>query len=70
MFRSLQNNLVRCLLGAGTISVITLITNAIGPGWTYTLCGGICLLMTPITYIELTMGPRWRKRRIEREHAA
>lgn len=61
------NNLVRCLLGAATVSVITLITNAIGPGWTYTLCGGICLFMTPITLIELKMGPRWRKQRIERE---
>ncbi|KAL5533921.1 hypothetical protein ACEPAG_381 [Sanghuangporus baumii] len=58
-------NLVRCLIGAGFVAAITPITNAIGPGWTYTLCGGLCFLMWPALLVELKFGPTWRKRREE-----
>lgn len=56
-------------MGAATVSVITLITNAIGAGWTYTLCGALCFLMWPVLLIELKMGPTWRRRREERRKA-
>ncbi|KAG2337351.1 hypothetical protein BDR05DRAFT_1047209 [Suillus weaverae] len=40
------NNLVQCSLGALMVSVIDLIVNAVGPGWTYVLLAGICLDVT------------------------
>ncbi|KAH8116949.1 MFS general substrate transporter [Phellopilus nigrolimitatus] len=64
------NNLVRCLLGATVVSIINIITDAIGPGWTYTLCGGICVLTWPMVVLELKTGPAWRKRRTERNRQA
>ncbi|THH09616.1 hypothetical protein EW145_g1904 [Phellinidium pouzarii] len=60
------NNLVRCLMGAVAVSIINIITNAIGAGWTYTLCGLICLLTLPLVTLVLKKGPTWRKRRTER----
>lgn len=53
-------------MGAGVVAAITPITDAIGPGWTYTLCGGLCLLMWPALLVELKLGPGWRKKREER----
>lgn len=58
-----SNNLVRCLLGAGTISIQDFIINAINPGWTYVLFCGICMLTIPLFMIEWRYGPRWRKKR-------
>ncbi|EJD03623.1 MFS general substrate transporter [Fomitiporia mediterranea MF3/22] len=63
-------NLVRCLMGAATVSVINIIINAIGAGWTYTLCGGLCFLTWPLLLVELKMGPTWRRRREERNRKA
>ncbi|KAH8119867.1 MFS general substrate transporter [Phellopilus nigrolimitatus] len=64
------NNLVRCLLGATVVSIINIITDAIGPGWTYTLCGGACVLTWPMVVLEMKMGPIWRKRRTDRNRQA
>ncbi|KAG8734580.1 hypothetical protein FRC12_018478 [Ceratobasidium sp. 428] len=58
-----SNNFVRCLLGAGTISIQDFIISAINPGWTYVLFSGICLLTVPVFVIEWRYGARWRKRR-------
>ncbi|KAI5116192.1 hypothetical protein M0805_002287 [Coniferiporia weirii] len=60
------NNLVRCLMGAAAVSVINLITDAIGPGWTYTICGLICIMTWPLIQVVLKKGPTWRRRRAER----
>jgi len=59
----LQNNLVRCSLGAALVSVINLIVDAIGVGWTFVLLGGVCILITPLLYILVKIGPKWRERR-------
>lgn len=63
------NNLVRCSLGAALVSVIDLILNALGAGWTYVLLAGICLLFSPIMVIMYHYGPRWRARRRARRQA-
>ena len=67
-----QNNLVRCALGAALVSVIEIILNRLGPGWTYVLLAGICVVLSPILLFTYIMGPRWRaKRRAKRQaHAA
>ncbi|CAE6514752.1 unnamed protein product, partial [Rhizoctonia solani] len=59
-----SNNFVRCLLGAGTVSIQDFIINAINPGWTYVLFCGICLLTVPLFIIEWRYGAIWRGRRI------
>ena len=59
-------NLVRCLMGAGAVSIVAPITDAIGPGWTYTIFGLACLLALPMTYAAMRFGPRWRKQRAEK----
>lgn len=37
-------NLSRCLFAAGGTSVVMPISNAIGAGWTFTICAGVQLL--------------------------
>lgn len=58
-----SNNFVRCLLGAGTISIQDFVINKINPGWTYVLFCGICLLTVPLFVIEWRYGEVWRRRR-------
>lgn len=60
-----QNNLVRSSLGAAFVSVIDLILTALhGPGWTFVLIAGICLVVGgPVLAIEMKWGPVWRERR-------
>ncbi|KAJ3573050.1 hypothetical protein NP233_g2682 [Leucocoprinus birnbaumii] len=57
------NNLVRCLLSAALVSIIQLIFDAIGIGWTYVLLAGITLLALPFLFLELKYGPRIRRKR-------
>ncbi|KAH9950874.1 major facilitator superfamily domain-containing protein [Amylocystis lapponica] len=64
------NNLTRCTLGAGLVSIIDLILNAIGTGWTYVLLAGICVFFSPLMVVTRYMGPKWRARRRARRAAA
>ncbi|KAL4241760.1 MFS transporter superfamily protein [Abortiporus biennis] len=57
------NNLARCSFGAALVSVIQLILNAIGRGWTYVVLGALCVVVSPIMFIIMRMGPRWRAAR-------
>jgi hypothetical protein len=57
-------------MGAGMVSVINPILVAFGTGWTYTLLGGICILASPLLYVELRCGPRWRERRRQKQEQA
>jgi hypothetical protein len=50
-------------MGAGMVSVINPILVALGDGWTYTLLGGLCLLVSPLLYVEVRYGSKWRERR-------
>ncbi|KAI0299116.1 MFS general substrate transporter [Multifurca ochricompacta] len=64
------HNIVRCLIGAGMVSIVNPIIVALGDGWAYTLLGGFCLLASPLLYIEVRWGPVWRERRREKEEKA
>ena len=64
-FYSCQNNIVRCSMGAAMVSVMNPILVAIGGGWTYTLLGSLCVLVSPLLYVEIRWEPMWRERRRE-----
>ncbi|KZT30847.1 MFS general substrate transporter [Neolentinus lepideus HHB14362 ss-1] len=57
------NNVVRCAMGAALVSVVELILSGIGPGWTYVLFGGLVAAVTPLFFLIMHMGPKWRARR-------
>jgi hypothetical protein len=61
----MQNNLVRCGLGAGLVSGIQPLLDALGTGYTYLLLGGLSALMAPLVYLVVYIGPRCRARRIQ-----
>ncbi|KAJ7028578.1 MFS general substrate transporter [Mycena alexandri] len=58
------NNLVRCSLGAGLVSAIQPLLDALGAGYAYLLLGGIATLMGPLVYVVVRIGPHSRARRI------
>ncbi|EPQ60395.1 MFS general substrate transporter [Gloeophyllum trabeum ATCC 11539] len=65
------NNVVRCSVGAALVSVVELILTAIGPGWTYVLFGGLVAAFTPLLFLVMHMGPKWRaRRRAKRQEGA
>ncbi|KAH7913087.1 major facilitator superfamily domain-containing protein [Hygrophoropsis aurantiaca] len=57
------NNVTRCSAGALLVSVIDLIINAMGVGWTYVLLAGISLLFLPTAWLLIWLGPRCRAKR-------
>jgi len=57
------NNFVRCSLSAVVVSVIDLVLNGIGIGWTYILLGGFSILALPLIYVAMMIGPRCRIKR-------
>ncbi|KAF9245767.1 major facilitator superfamily domain-containing protein [Melanogaster broomeanus] len=61
-------NLVRCALGAATVSVINLLLNALGTGWTYILLAGINLATLPMVWFAIWVGPRCRAKRLARQN--
>ncbi|KAJ7162202.1 hypothetical protein C8R46DRAFT_1222345 [Mycena filopes] len=58
------NNLVRCSLGAGLVSAIQPLLDALGAGYAYVLLGGLVALVSPLVYVVVRIGPRCRARRI------
>ncbi|KAG8878589.1 hypothetical protein FRB97_002371 [Tulasnella sp. 331] len=58
-------NLFRCSLSAVLTSIINIILEAIGIGWTFTLLGGLFLVLAPtLILLIIRIGPRWRRRRM------
>lgn len=60
-------NLVRCLLGAGGISVVQPMINVIGVGSTFTVGASICIVAAPLGLLVYVRGEHWR---VEREKDA
>ncbi|EIW79693.1 MFS general substrate transporter [Coniophora puteana RWD-64-598 SS2] len=61
------NNIVRCALGAASVSVIDLIIKAVGPGWTFVIYGFICLISLPMVWLAEYIGPKCRAKRHAKE---
>ncbi|ORY29520.1 major facilitator superfamily domain-containing protein [Naematelia encephala] len=59
-------NLVRCLFGAASVSVIQLMNTAMGAGWSFVVLSGVCILGTPMPLVVLKYGPKWRLNRIRK----
>ncbi|KAL4070587.1 major facilitator superfamily domain-containing protein [Scleroderma citrinum] len=60
------NNLVRCSFGAACVSVIDLMLQAVGSGWTYTILAAISLCTGPMIWLVMWLGPRSRAKRLAR----
>ncbi|KAB5540318.1 major facilitator superfamily domain-containing protein [Coniochaeta sp. 2T2.1] len=54
------NNLTRCLLGAAASAAIQPMITALGNGWAYFLLGAIYIVFSPMLYLVVRNGPRWR----------
>ncbi|KAG5746402.1 hypothetical protein H9Q69_006782 [Fusarium xylarioides] len=65
---SAANNLIRCGLGAAITAGIQILTDAVQPGWTYTICAGFLLFMVPFFVALTRFGPGWRAGRMK-QHA-
>ncbi|KAJ7671193.1 MFS general substrate transporter [Mycena rosella] len=57
------NNFVRCALSAAMVACIQPILAALRPGWTYVLLAGMCVLVSPLIYVVMRIGPACRARR-------
>ena len=55
------NNLVRCLLGAGSAAFILPLIRRIGVGWAYTMIAGLLAILSPIVWAILIYGQQWRR---------
>ncbi|KZF25531.1 MFS general substrate transporter [Xylona heveae TC161] len=60
------NNLVRCLLGAGGAAVIVQMIRKMGSGPCFTFIAAIVYVASPILFILMKRGPRWREARRQR----
>ncbi|KAI1113398.1 chloramphenicol resistance protein [Nemania sp. NC0429] len=59
------NNLVRCLSGAAATASIEPIIRGIGRGWAFTLLALVFTIPSPVLWIIVNHGPRWRRQRTE-----
>ncbi|KZT34073.1 MFS general substrate transporter [Sistotremastrum suecicum HHB10207 ss-3] len=61
-----SNNLIRCTSGAALVAVEQLIIDAINPGWTFVIFGGLCVVLYPMMHYEMINGHKFRERRMKR----
>lgn len=62
-----SNNLFRCLLGAAATACIDPMIRGVGAGWAFTILALIVAATTPLYWLELRQGPKWRESRWVRE---
>ncbi|KAI0872656.1 major facilitator superfamily domain-containing protein [Hypoxylon argillaceum] len=53
-------NLARCLLAAGGTSIVTIIIDAVGVGWTFTIAIAVQLVALVLVAIQWRFGSKWR----------
>lgn len=56
-------NLVRCALSASTLAVLQIIIDGVGPGWCFTIFGGLTCICGPLLLLESRRGKSWRMSR-------
>ncbi|KAF8640674.1 hypothetical protein AX17_000331 [Amanita inopinata Kibby_2008] len=61
------SNLVRCTFAAVVVSVIELIIDAIGTGWFYVILAALTVLVLPLVYLSIRLGPSCRFKRGHRQ---
>ena len=57
------NNLVRCLMGAAGTAVIIQMIEGMGRGWCFTFVAAVIFFTSPLLWVELKWGPKWREDR-------
>ena len=57
------NNLVRCLMGAAGTAVIIQMINGMGRGWCVTFIAAVIFFTSPLLWVLLKWGPKWREER-------
>ena len=57
------NNLVRCWMGAAGTAVIIQMINSMGRGWCFTFVAAVIFFTSPILWVEMRWGPKWREER-------
>ncbi|KAI2464900.1 MFS general substrate transporter [Annulohypoxylon bovei var. microspora] len=55
------NNLCRCLVGAGAAAVASPLIDRIGIGWTGVFVAGLWVLSSPLLWLLIAKGPKWRQ---------
>ncbi|KAL8831706.1 MAG: hypothetical protein Q9191_000716 [Dirinaria sp. TL-2023a] len=58
-----SSNVVRCALSASGLAALQAMINHVGPGWTFTIFAGLCLLTAPMILAEMRWGFGWRSGR-------
>ena len=53
-------SMTRCAAAAAGVSVLQLLFDAVGPGWTFTIIAGLCYGTVPILWLEREKGWQWR----------
>ncbi|KAI1819393.1 major facilitator superfamily domain-containing protein [Xylaria intraflava] len=61
------NNLTRCLIGAGASAFINPLMTAVGAGWTFTILSISFLVFSPMLYLVLRNGVKWRQAKAAKE---
>ena len=53
-------SMTRCAAAAAGVSVLQLLFEAVGPGWTFTVVAGLCYGTVPVLWLEREKGWQWR----------
>ena len=57
------NNLVKCLMGAAGTAVIIQMIDGMGRGWCFTFIAAVIFFTSPLLWVLLKWGPKWREER-------
>jgi hypothetical protein len=63
---NLQNNLMRCTVGAIGVGVVEKMAAAIHDGTTFTVLAGVASASVSLVWLQWVWGPMWRKERMDR----
>lgn len=57
------SNLIRCLMGAAGTAVIIQMIDGMGRGWCFTFVAALCFVLSPLLWVAVKWGPKWREER-------
>ena len=57
------NNLTRCLTGAASTAVVNPMIEGMGRGWCFTFVAAVVFVSSPLLWVEVKWGPKWREER-------
>ncbi|CAF9929048.1 MAG: hypothetical protein HETSPECPRED_007272 [Heterodermia speciosa] len=60
-------SVVRCSIAAIGVSVLQYLLDSLGPGWTFTVLGALCIATVPLLLCVRSWGLQWRTGSEERE---